>query len=197
MQTSTILDIAQANGGVVTSAMVDAHGVSRGILKHLTDAGRLERRARGVYYLPGISTDALFDLHVQYTRGIYSHGSALALLGLLDASALDDVPHMTFPAGYNTSGARARGLVAHVSKTGLHELGVCEVDTPAGHRVRSYNAERALCTVARLVNDPLMCSAFRRYEARPDANPDVLARYAALLRVEHHLRSYIRRLRMR
>lgn len=195
MQTSAIMDLARTHAGVVTSALVDQHGLSRGILKHLVDTGHLVRRARGVYCLPDTPPDPLFDLQVQYTRGIYSHATALALLGLTDDDPACDRPHMTFPAGYNTSGVRGRGVAAHVAKEGMHELGRIQVRTPAGCDVWSYNAERALCTAAKMARtprDPLVMEAFARYARTPQANVDALMRHAVLLRVERRVRPYVR-----
>lgn len=203
MQTSMILNLAQANGGVITSAMVDGQGVSRGILKHLADTGRLVRRARGVYYLPDVPADPLFDLQAQYARGIYSHITALGLLGLLadgEADCLGEGAHMTFPAGYNTSGARTRGIWAHVAKEGLHELGSLEVVTPQGHRVRSYNAERTLCTLAKVARgafDPFVAQIFTRYAQTAHGGTEGLRRYATLLRTERSVRPYLRELSAR
>lgn len=203
MQTSMILNLAQANGGVITSAMVDSQGISRGILKHLADTGRLVRRARGVYYLPDAPADPLFDLQAQYARGIYSHTTALGLLGLLaddEAGCAADGVHITFPAGYNTSGARVRGVWPHVAKEGLHELGSVELVTPQGHRVRSYNAERTLCTLAKGAQgafDPFVARVFARYVQTVRGGTEELLRYARLLRTERIVRPYLRELATR
>ena len=195
MQTSAIMDLARAHAGVVTSAMVDQYGLSRGVLKHLVDTGHLVRRARGVYCVPGTPPDFLFDLQVQYARGIYSHTTALMLLGLIDGDPERDAPHMTFPAGYNTSGVRDRGVVPHVAKEGMHELGRVRVRTASGCEVWSYNAERALCMAAKAAHAPhdsQVQDAFARYARTSGASADALMRHAVLLRVERRVRPYAR-----
>ena len=50
-ETEMIIQMAQENNGTVTAAMVTKAGISRGTLKYLTDAGKLERSGRGVYVL--------------------------------------------------------------------------------------------------------------------------------------------------
>ena len=54
--------------GTVTSAMVDAAGISRGNLQYLAATGRLERTSRGVYILPEIWEDELYAVQIRFRR---------------------------------------------------------------------------------------------------------------------------------
>lgn len=198
MQTNAILDLARSNGGLVTSAMVDQAGIGRGILKHLADAGRLVRAGRGVYRLPDAPEDRWYALQVSFGRGVFSHVTALALLGLVGDFA--GQAHMTFPVGYNTSGARKRGVAAHVAKDGQHEFECVEMLTPLGHPVRVYSAERSLCTAAKAAGahpDPLLAQAFERYGRLPSADVDRLERCSQVLGTTRCMRSWLQRLRER
>ena len=77
--TEKIIKMAKENNGTVTTAMVVAAGISRGNIKYLVDKGMIEKSARGVYILPGIWDDEIFNLQSRFKRGIYSHETALFL----------------------------------------------------------------------------------------------------------------------
>ncbi|MDO4962410.1 MAG: type IV toxin-antitoxin system AbiEi family antitoxin domain-containing protein [Eubacteriales bacterium] len=57
-----ILEMANQNNGVVTAAMVTQAGISSGVLKYLSDNGKLEKSARGIYILPEIWEDEFVNL---------------------------------------------------------------------------------------------------------------------------------------
>ena len=44
-----ILELAKENNGIVTTAMIVRKGISRGVLKYISDSGILQRASRGVY----------------------------------------------------------------------------------------------------------------------------------------------------
>ena len=60
--TEDIMKMAKENNCTVTTAMVVAAGISRGNLKYLVEKGLLEKSARGVYILPEVWDDEIFNL---------------------------------------------------------------------------------------------------------------------------------------
>ena len=81
--TDDIMKMAKENNCVVTTAMVVAAGISRGNIKYLVDKGMLEKSARGVYILPEVWDDELFNLQSRFKKGIFSHETALFLWDLM------------------------------------------------------------------------------------------------------------------
>ena len=59
-----ILELAKENNGIITTSMVVREGISRGILKYLSDSGALERASRGVYTLPEALEDEFVNISV-------------------------------------------------------------------------------------------------------------------------------------
>ena len=59
--TEEIVKMAKENNGTVTTAMVTAAGFSRGNIKYLVGKGVIEKSARGVYILPEVWDDELFN----------------------------------------------------------------------------------------------------------------------------------------
>lgn len=69
--TAAIIKMAKENSGTVTTAMVVAAGFSRGNIKYLVDKGMIVKSARGVYILPEVWEDEIFNLQSRFKRGIY------------------------------------------------------------------------------------------------------------------------------
>lgn len=190
--TEEIIKMAKENNGTVTTAMVVAAGISRGNIKYLVDKGMIEKSARGVYVLPEMWDDEIFNLQSRFKRGIYSHETALFLLDLTDRTP--NRYYMTFPANYNLTKPKEENIRCTQCKEDLYELGVTEVLTPGENTVRAYGVERTLCDVLRSrsqVDIQVVTEAFKRYATRTDKNIPILSEYAKNLKVEQRLRAYL------
>lgn len=190
--TEEIIRMAKENHGTVTTAMVVAAGFSRGNIKYLVDKGMIEKSARGVYILPEVWGDEIFNLQNRFKRGIYSHETALFLWDLTDRTP--NKYHMTFPANYNMTKPKQEDIQCVQCKQALYDLGTVEVITPGGNIVRAYSAERTLCDILRTHNHvdiQIVTEAFKHFVTRSDKNIPVLSEYAKLLKVEKRLRPYL------
>ena len=190
--TEEIIKMAKENNGTVTTAMVVAAGFSRGNIKYLADKGVIEKSARGVYILPEILDDEIFNLQNRFKRGVYSHETALFLWDLTDRTP--NRYHMTFPADYNLTKPKEENIQCAQCKKELYNLGIAEVTTPGGNTVRTYSVERTLCDILRphsRVDIQIVVEAFKRYAIRSDRNIPILSEYAKMLKVEIRLRSYL------
>ena len=187
-----ILKLAQDNNGVVTSAQVSKAGIQREYLRILVEKGLLERSARGVYYIPTIFDDEMFNLQVRFKRGIFSHETALFLLDLSDRTP--STYSMTFPLGYNTSALKSENVKFYRVKDDLYGLGVITAKSTGGNNVRLYNAERTLCDILKgrsRTDIQIVTDAFKRYARFDKKDIPLISEYAKRLRVEKKLRSYL------
>ena len=190
--TEEIIKMAKENNGTVTTAMVVAAGFSRGNIKYLVDKGMIEKSARGVYILPEVWDDEIFNLQNRFKRGIYSHETALFLWDLTDRTP--NRYHMTFPVNYNLTKPKEEDVRCAQCKKELYDLGIAEVTTPGGHTVRAYSVERTLCDILRPhshVDIQIVTEAFKHFVNRSDKNIPILSEYAKNLNVETRLRSYL------
>ncbi|MCM1159955.1 MAG: type IV toxin-antitoxin system AbiEi family antitoxin domain-containing protein [Roseburia sp.] len=190
--TEEIIKMAKENNGTVTTAMVVAAGFSRGNIKYLVDKGMIEKSARGVYILPEVWDDEIFNLQNRFKRGIYSHETALFLWDLTDRTP--NVYHMTFPMNYNLTKPKEENIRCVQCKKEIYDLGIEKVTTPGGNAVRAYSAERTLCDILRphiRADIQVITEAFKRYATSLDKNIPVLSEYAKLLKVEMKVRSYL------
>ena len=75
-------------------------GVHSQTLRNMVDAGELYKIDRGLYSFDEYWDDELYVIQKRFSKGIYSHDTAMYLLGYSDRtpSRYD----MTFPQGYNS-----------------------------------------------------------------------------------------------
>jgi predicted transcriptional regulator of viral defense system len=187
-----ILELARQNNGVITTSIVVKAGFSRGSLKYLSDSGQIERTSRGVYILPEVLEDEFVNIQSRYKKGIYSLYSSLFLCDLTDRTPMKF--HMVFPSTYNLTNPKNDGIVCSGSKEPLYSLGVTELSSPGGNKVKSYSAERTLCDILRPRNHvdiQVVTEAIKQYISRPEKNIPLLSEYAKVLHVEDKLRSYL------
>ena len=190
--TEEIIRMAKENNGTVTTAMVVAAGYSRGNIKYLADKGMIEKTTRGVYILPEVWDDEIFNMQSRFKRGIYSHETALFLWDLTDRTP--NKYHMTFPVNYNLTKPKQGNIRCVQCKKELYDMGITKVITPGGNTVRAYSVERTLCDILRprsRVDIQVVTEAFKRYVTRQDKNIPILSEYAKMLRVEKRLRAYL------
>ena len=171
-KTATIEELAASNGGFLTASMA--------------------RDERGLYCLPDTWEDEYVMAQHRFARGVFSHDTALYLLGLCDSAP--ESLMMSFPRGYNPSSAKREGIVVKSSPEGLHDLGLAELITPYGNSVRVYDAERTLCDMLRGMSSPdlqLLSPAFRLYFSSGGRNLSKLQSFADKLGVVAKVKRYM------
>ena len=187
-----IINFAKKNNGVVTAAQVTEAGINRYYLTLLVKRNLLERSERGVYILPTTFDDEMFNLQSRYKKGVFSHGTALFLMGLTDRTPIKY--SMTFPLQYNVSALKKENIEYYRVKDDLYELGVINGKTPNGNTVKLYNAERTLSDILKgrsKTEIQIVAEAFKRYAKLDRKDIPRLSEYAKLMRVEKRLRPYL------
>lgn len=186
------MEIAAANNGFVTASAASAAGVQSRELSAAVLRGELTKTGRGLYCTPDAWEDEYVVVQHCFARGVFSHDSALYLLGLSDSAP--EALTMSFPRGYNPSSAKRAGIVTKSSPEGLHDLGLVEVETPYGNLVRASDAERTLCDMLRGTASPdlqLLSPAMRTYLSSPGKSLPKLQEYAEELGVGRKIRRYL------
>lgn len=187
-----ILKMAYSNNGVVTSSQVTTAGILRENLRVLVDKGLLERSERGVYIVPTVFNDEMYNLQVRYKRGIFSHDTALFLLDLTDRTPVKY--SITFPLAYNTQKLKAENVTCYRTKEPLYDLGIIDKKSPGGNPIRCYNSERTLCEMLKKRSNAdiqIVTDAFKRYARQNKQDIPLLSSFGKLFRVEKKLRAYL------
>ena len=177
--------------GTITTAQVTEAGLHRSILQELVRSGEVYRFGRGLYVLSDAWEDDFYLLQRKYGRGIYSHDTALYLLGYTDRTPAKYT--MTFPKGYNAPSLKQENLSIKRVVPENYTLGVIEMKSPSGNPIRVYELERTLCDILRGSGSDIQIigEAMKRYAASKDKNIHKLMQYAAQLRVKPKVLRYM------
>lgn len=177
--------------GVITSEQVTEAGIHRGILQNLVAKGELVRHHRGVYSKVVAEKDDYYLLQYKYSRGIYSHETALYLHGYTDR--VPDSYCMTFPRGYNAASIKQENITAKFTIEANYSEGIIETSSPLGNKIRVYDLERTLCDIIRGKGseNQIVIPAIKRYISSQEKDMEKLLYYAQLLRVKSKILHYM------
>lgn len=188
----SIKDLLEAStDGTITAEQVTAAGLHRSILQELVDNGELYRYGRGLYVRSNAWEDDLYLLQRKYRRSIYSHDTALYLLGYSDRTPIQYT--MTFPKGYNAPSLKQESILIKRVVPENYSLGVIEINSPCGNPLRIYDLERTLCDILRGSGSDIqiITGAMKRYAASKDKDIHKLLQYADQLRVKSKVQRYM------
>ena len=182
---------SSAENGIITAKRVTELGIHRSALSEMVKSGELCRCSRGIYMVQDEWEDEFAILQRKYSRGIFSHSTALYLHGYSERVPLSF--HMTFPTNYNCRSLEDENVeITRVIKEN-YDLGISTVRTPSGNIVRAYNLERSLCDVLRgRYNDiQTIQFAMKKYVLSKEKDINKLMEYAGKLHVESKVRKYV------
>ena len=170
--------------GTITAEQVTSAGIHRSILQELVEDEEIYRFGRGLYVSTSVWEDDFHLLQRKYSRGIYSHDTALYLLGYSDRTPAQYT--MTFPQGYNSPSLKQESVIVKRAIPDNYSLGVIEMQSPCGNPICVYDLERSLCDVLRGSGSDIQIinAAMKKYAASKDKNIHKLMQYAEKLRVK-------------
>ncbi len=177
--------------GTITAGEVTKAGFHRSVLHELVDNGEIYRYGRGLYVRSDAWEDDLYLLQRRYGRGIYSHDTALYLLGYADSAPVRYT--MTFPKGYNSPSLKEKNILIKRVVPENYSLGVTEIKSPCGNPIRIYDLERTLCDILRGNGSDIqiITSAMKRYAASEEKDIHKLLKYADQLHVKPKVQRYM------
>ena len=181
----TLNSILEANAGIITSAEAQEAGATRPAFSDYVRRRGLEKTSRGVYLDPDVFPDEMALLQKRFPKAAFSHESALYLHDLTDREPMPI--SVTVDSGYNAGPLKAQGVRIYYTKPEWYEMGLAEVETPSGAKVRAYDKERTICDLIRkrTAFDPAVFrQAIRDYVRSRDKNLARLSDYARAMNVE-------------
>lgn len=192
-QAEKVLSFANQNNGIITTSQVTELGIGRWVIKTLEKSEKLYPVQRGVYVTENGYADDFFLLQERYPKGVYSHETALYLLGFSDRIPIQI--NMTFEQGTSTARMKADNIrPVTISNKEQFEVGVTSVQRPGGTEVRVYEIERVLVDLMKPKYDAdleQIIPAYKRYAASKKKDVNKLFRYARMFRVEEKVRNYM------
>lgn len=177
------------NQGILQIADIVAEGISKQYaIKYLQDRN-CERVAKGVYLASDAWQDDLYIISMQYKKIVYSHDTALYLLGLSEREPIYFT--VTVPRGYKVDYKRKSPLKKVTAVEGRYSLGLDTAVTPYGHTVPCYNTERTLCDIFRTDTEMQEKKFAVKEYLNGKKNLPRLMEYAKMLQVEKKIKQYM------
>ena len=186
-----IEELMKANNGYVTSKLISELGIHRMYLNIMKEKGIIEKVGNGIYIDSKKIEDSYYTFNLELPNIIYSHMTALYFHGL-SIKAPDNKCDITVPNNYFNYKLKSHN-VFYVDKE-IYNMGLTEVETPYGNKVRVYDIERCICDIIRSKNRmdlEHIKYSIRSYIKRKDKNINKLSEYAEKLGIKEEVMNYI------
>lgn len=144
--TDTIKQIMNTNNGMLSTRMIEPLNISRQYLSIMENNNDIEKVSRGIYLVPSAFEDSYFSFQQKYKKAIFSHMNALYFYGMTEEFPYNYT--VTVPQSYHVDTVNEKCNVFYVSDN-IYELGIVEIETPNGNKIRAYDKERCICDIIR------------------------------------------------
>ena len=137
-----INEYVKTSGGIVTSKYCREHNIPTIYLNRLVEEGFLFNAKRGIYLTKDGDYDEFYFFQLRYPKAIYSYNTALYFI-----DRTDKLPHtidITVYNGYKFN-EKMKNVDVHYVDKRIYDIGIVEVETAYGNKVKVYSLERVLC----------------------------------------------------
>lgn len=137
-----IKEYAKTSGGIVTSKYCREHNIPTIYLNRLVEEGFLFNAKRGIYLTKDGDYDEFYFFQLRYPKAIYSYNTALYFIDRTDK--LSHTIDITVYNGYKFN-EKMKNVDVHYVDKRIYDIGIVEVETAYGNKVKAYSLERVLC----------------------------------------------------
>ena len=186
-----IESIMKVNNGYITSKKLSDLGIHRMYLNIMKEKGMIEKVGSGIYIDSSKIEDSYFVFSLELSNVVFSHMTALYFHGL-SIKAPNDKYDITVPNNYFNYKIRKHN-VFYVNKE-VYELGLIQIDTPMGNKVKVYDMERCICDIIRSKNrmdSEHVKYSIREYIKRKDKDLAKLSNYAEKMGIKKEVMDYM------
>ena len=144
--TDIIIQIMNTNNGILTTKMIEPLGISRQYISNMEKNNLIEKVERGIYISSNSYEDSYYSFQQRYKKAIFSHMTALYFYGMTE-----EVPYtftVTVPQRYHANTLNENRNIFYVSDE-VYDIGMTEIETPSGNKVKVYDKERCICDIIR------------------------------------------------
>ena len=186
-----IESIMKMNNGYVTSKELSNLGIHRMYLNIMKEKGMIEKVGNGIYIDSSKIEDSYFVFALELPNIIYSHMTALYFHGL-SIKAPNNKYDITVPNNYFNYKIKKHN-VFYVDRE-IYELGLIQIDTPMGNKVKVYDTERCICDIIRSKNrmdSEFVKHSIREYIKRKDKDLIKLSKYADKMGIKKEVMDFM------
>ncbi len=187
-----ILKIVKKNNGYVTTKEIVENGIERKFLSNMVKNGILIRITRGYYGLPNYIEDEYYKIASKSKNARFSMATALYLHNLSNRTPL--VYNVTLPFGYSGSLQKDKNVILNFVKREILDLGVIEMYSPFGIKIKVYDIERTICDIIKnrnKIDAEIFSNALKDYAKSKEKNLNKLTIYARKMNIEKKVREYM------
>ncbi len=186
-----IEELMNKNNGYITSKELDMFDIHRMYLSNMQTKGIIVKVSPGIYIDSNKIVDNYYIFCLSMPNTIYSHMTALYFHGI-STKVPNDVYDITVKRSYNSVHLKKHN-VFYVDNN-IYELGLSEVETPTGNKVKAYDIERCICDIIRSkkrMDLELVKHCIREYLKRKDKDLVKLSLYAEKLGIKEVVMDYV------
>ncbi len=147
--TDVIKQILRTNKGVISTRMIEPLNISRQYLSIMEHNKVIEKVSRGIYISASSFNDSYYSFQIKFKKAVFSHMNALYFYGMTEEFPYNFT--ITVPYSYHVDKINKKCNVFYVNNN-IYEIGLCEVETPNGNKVKAYDLERCICDIIRSRN---------------------------------------------
>jgi len=136
-----IKEYVKTSGGIVTSKYCREHNIPTIYLNRLVEEGFLFNAKRGIYLTKDGDYDEFYFFQLRYPKAIYSYNTALYFIDRTDK--LSHTIDITVYNGYKFN-EKMKNVDVHYVDKRIYDIGIVEVETAYGNKVKAYSLERVL-----------------------------------------------------
>ena len=186
-----IEEIMKKNNGYITSKDLDIFDIHRMYLSIMQDKKIIKKVSVGIYIDTNKLEDNYYVFRLSMPNVIFSHMTALYFHGL-SIKEPNGIYDITVKRSYNSIHLKKHN-VFYVDND-IYELGLTEIETSMGNKVKVYDVERCICDIIRSKNRLDLKNikhCVREYIKREDKDLDKLYLYAEKLGIKEVVTNYI------
>lgn len=189
-----LLQLLEKRDGNLSMKEARAKGIAAATVQRLVESGKLLRISRGYYVLDGHGVDELYMVQSRFTRGVFSHETALELYSL--STNIPKRIHLSVPINYHVQRKHLEEefVRVHKVKNEIFELGMSEIKSYQGNPIRVYDKERTICDMWNPryhASFETKLDALKDYMQEKDRDPMKLREYREKLNVDPKLANYM------
>lgn len=187
-----IIDLFKSNGGYITAREIQDKNINRYYLGILLKEKKIVRISRGYYSLENSFADNFYIVLSKSKKSVFSDATSLYLHNLSDRNP--SIYDITVPYSAGNSYKKEKNVNLHYVKKELLALGLIEMESPFGMKVRVYDIERTICDIIKNKNKmdiEIFTKALKSYSKLKSKDLNKLMRYAKALKVDKKVREYM------
>ena len=180
-----ILEIIKKNKGYITTNELTNNKIAKIYLTNMVKKGIIRRIKRGYYGLISYIEDDFYKIYSKSKSVRFSLNTAFYLNNLTDRTPL--VYNITLPQGYSGALQKEDNVIITYVKKELLDLGVEEVLSPFGMKIKTYNSERTICDIIKYINKmdaEIFAKALNIYVNSNTKNLNRLIEYSKIMNIE-------------